>query len=87
MAWIGMIYSSIFALVIAYLIWYTGVQRLGNSHTSLYSNVVPIIAMAIAALVLGEPLTARKITGAAAVLGGLALTRMESARPVPAAEA
>jgi drug/metabolite transporter (DMT)-like permease len=86
-AWVGMIYSSIFALVIAYLIWYTGVQRLGNSHTSLYSNVVPIIAMAIAAFVLGEPLTARKITGAAAVLGGLALTRMEPARPVPAAEA
>ena len=86
-AWIGMIYSSIFALVVAYLIWYTGVQRLGNSHTSLYSNLVPIVAMGIAAIVLGEPLTARKMAGAAAVLAGLALTRVEAGSPPAPVEA
>ncbi|HXE79500.1 MAG TPA: DMT family transporter [Vicinamibacterales bacterium] len=83
MAWVGMIYSSVFALVVAYLIWYTGVQHLGNSHTSLYSNVVPIVAMAIAAVVLGEPLTLRKIAGAGAVLAGLALTRVETGSRPP----
>lgn len=87
MAWVGMIYSSVFALVVAYLIWYTGVQRLGNSHTSLYSNVVPIVAMAIAAMVLGEPLTLRKMAGAAAVLAGLALTRVETGSPPTPVEA
>jgi drug/metabolite transporter (DMT)-like permease len=87
MAWVGMIYSSVFALVIAYLIWYTGVQHLGNSHTSLYSNVVPIIAMAIAAVVLGEPVTVQKIGGAAAVLAGLALTRVETGSPPSPVEA
>lgn len=87
MAWIGMIYSSVFALVVAYLIWYTGVQHLGNSHTSLYSNLVPIVAMAIAALVLGEPLTMRKMAGAAAVLAGLALTRVQTGSPPAPVEA
>ena len=87
MAWIGMIYSSIFALVVAYLIWYTGVQRLGNSHTSLYSNLVPIVAMGVAAIVLGEPFTARKMVGAAAVLTGLALTRVEAGSPPPPVDA
>ena len=87
LAWAGLIYSSVFALVIAYLIWYTGVHHLGNSHTSLYSNVVPIIAMGIAAVVLGEPLTMRKFAGAAAVLAGLALTRIESGSAPAAVEA
>jgi drug/metabolite transporter (DMT)-like permease len=77
MAWVGMVYSAVFALVVAYLIWYTAVQRMGNSRTSLYSNVVPLVAMTIAALTIGEPLTPRKIAGAAAVLAGLVLTRVE----------
>ena len=85
MAWVGMVYSAVFALVVAYLIWYTAVQRIGNSRTSLYSNVVPLVAMTIAALTIAEPLTARKIAGAAAVLVGLALTRVETR--VPPAEA
>jgi drug/metabolite transporter (DMT)-like permease len=85
MAWVGMVYSAVLALVVAYLIWYTAVQRIGNSRTSLYSNVVPLVAMAIAALTIGEPLTARKIAGAVAVLAGLALTRVEP--KVPPAEA
>lgn len=86
-AWIGLVYSAVFALVVAYLIWYTAVLRLGNSRTSLYSNVVPLVAMFVAAVTLGEPLTARKLTGAALVLVGLALTRVESRPTAPAAEA
>ncbi len=86
-AWIGMIYSAVFALVVAYLIWYTAVQRLGNSRTSLYSNVVPLVAMGVAALTIGEPLTVRKLLGAVAVLTGLALTRVELRPANPPAEA
>ena len=63
-AWVLLVYSAVFALVVAYLIWYTAVQRVGNNRTSIYSNVVPLVAMAVAAAVLGEPITARKIAGA-----------------------
>jgi len=84
-AWVGLAYSAVFALVVAYLIWYTAVQRVGSSHTSIYSNVVPLVAMIVAAVGLGEPLTAPKVMGAAAILGGVALTRMEvRAAPVEA---
>ena len=41
--------SSLLALNVAYLIWYTGVQRIGAARTSMYSNVVPIVAMSVAA--------------------------------------
>jgi drug/metabolite transporter (DMT)-like permease len=73
--WASLLLSALLALNVAYLIWYIGVQRIGPSRTSVYSNVVPIIAMAVAALWLGEPLTRTKIIGAAAVLTGVALTR------------
>jgi drug/metabolite transporter (DMT)-like permease len=76
-AWVLLAYSAVFALVVAYLIWYTAVQRVGNSRTSIYSNVVPLVAMAVAALVLGEPFSARKIAGAFAILASVALTRLE----------
>jgi drug/metabolite transporter (DMT)-like permease len=82
-AWAGVVYSAVFSLVIAYVIWYTAVQRVGSGHTAVYSNVVPLVAMATAALVLREPLTGAKIGGAAAVLTGVALTRLDLAPPEP----
>ena len=78
-AWAGIIYSALFSLVAAYVIWYTAVQKLGGGHTSMYSNIVPMVAMAVAAIGLGEPLTATKLVGASAILSGVALTRLERA--------
>jgi drug/metabolite transporter (DMT)-like permease len=75
--WIGLAYSAVFALGIAYLIWYTAVQKVGNSRTSIYSNVVPLVAMSVAAIFLAEPITWRQLAGAAAILGGVAVTRLE----------
>jgi drug/metabolite transporter (DMT)-like permease len=80
-AWAGIAYSALFSLVAAYVIWYTAVREVGGGHTAIYSNVVPLVAMAIAAVVLHEPLTPLKIGGAAAVLGGVALTRLDVGRP------
>ena len=77
--WVGIIYSALFSLVAAYVIWYTAVQKLGGGRTSMYSNFVPMVAMTMAAIVLGEPLTATKLVGASAILSGVALTRLERA--------
>ncbi len=68
----------------AYLIWYTAVQRIGNLRTSVYSNVTPVVAMSVAAVFLGEHLTPGKVAGAAAILGGVAATRVFSRRPAEA---
>jgi drug/metabolite transporter (DMT)-like permease len=84
-AWAGIVYSGLFSLVAAYVIWYTAVREVGGGHTAIYSNVVPLVAMAIAAVVVPEPLTPLKIGGAAAVLGGVALTRLDVGGPGPKA--
>jgi drug/metabolite transporter (DMT)-like permease len=82
-AWASMGYSGLFALCVAYTIWYAAVRQIGSARTSVYSNVIPLVAMATAVIFVGEPLGLRKIIGAAAVLTGVALTRVvEPSRPV-----
>jgi drug/metabolite transporter (DMT)-like permease len=88
-AWASLVLSAVLALNVAYLIWYTSVQRIGNIRTSAYSNIIPLVAMSVATVALGEALTAWKIAGAAAILGGVAITRAASrtrAEPDPPAE-
>ena len=81
--WAGILYSAVFSLVAAYVIWYTAVRELGSSHTAIYQNVVPIVAMIVATFFLHEPMTAVKVYGAIAVLAGVLLTRLESADSEP----
>jgi drug/metabolite transporter (DMT)-like permease len=84
-AWTALTLSALLALFVAYVIWYTAVQTIGSTRTSMYSNVTPLVAMTVAAIWLGELITIRKVIGAAAVIAGLAITRLER-QPLPPAE-
>ena len=75
-SWLSLVFSAVFALYAAYLIWYTSVQRVGNIRTSVFSNLLPVLSMSIAAVWLGERITLAEVSGAAAILGGVALTRL-----------
>jgi len=46
----------------------------------VYSNLLPIVAMLTAYVWLGEPIRPATMAGAAAVLAGVALTRLGQAR-------
>ncbi len=81
--WSVMVYSAVFALCLSYTIWYAAVREIGSARTSVYSNLVPVFAMAAAAIFLHEPLGVRKILGASAVLVGVALTRVKLTNPNP----
>ena len=84
--WLAIAYSSLLSLNVAYLIWYTSVQRIGNVRTSAWSNLIPLVALASAAAFLDEPIGGSKLVGAMAILGGVALTRaMTPARVDPPA--
>jgi drug/metabolite transporter (DMT)-like permease len=80
------IYSALFALCVAYTIWYVAVRRIGSARTSAYSNLIPVVAMVTAVLFLGEPIELRKAIGAAAVLAGVAFTRAGSKMDMPPEE-
>lgn len=78
--WGALVFSGVLALNVSYLIWYVAVRQIGPSRTAIVSNLVPLVAMVVAALWLGEPITAAKTAGAAAVLGGVVLTRLGAHR-------
>ena len=74
--WVAVAYSSVFALVIAYLFWYRGISVLGPTRASMYSNLQPLVAMIAAWALLGEIPRAMQVMGAACIIGGLLLTRL-----------
>lgn len=74
-AWGGVLFSGLFALAIAYLLWYRGVQRIGASRTAVYSNLVPVVALITAWIWLGEVPSAVQLSGAVVILGGIWLAR------------
>lgn len=78
-SWTLMALSSLLALAFAYMVWYTAVQRIGSSRTAIYSNLTPIVAIAVAAVWLGEPVTLVQLAGAATILTGLFITRFAPA--------
>lgn len=75
-AWTAMAFSGLFALCVSYVIWYTSIQRLGNTRTAIYSNMVPVAGLLVAWAALGEPIGALKVAGATAIVAGVALTRI-----------
>jgi drug/metabolite transporter (DMT)-like permease len=73
--WAAVLYSGLFALVIAYLFWYRGVRVIGPTRTAMYSNLQPIIAVLVAWAMLGETPTIWQGIGAVSIMSGLVLTR------------
>ncbi len=74
-AWLALAYSFGAALVFGYSAWYYGVQRIGNTRTSVYSNMVPLVALLVAYFYLGEKIGPLQALGAAIIIIGVYTTR------------
>ena len=74
--WLGVTYAGLLSIGLAYLIWYRGVQRLGNTKTAAYSNLVPVAALITAWVWLGEVPTRLQLLGATIILIGLTVARL-----------
>lgn len=74
-AWLGVVYAGVFAIGIAYLLWYQGVRRIGQNRTSVYQNLVPVLALFSAWLWLSEIPTAQQLLGAGVILSGVVVAR------------
>ena len=79
LSWLLMTASSLLALALSYMIWYTAVQKIGSARTAVYSNLTPIVAMVVAAVWLGERIGGQQLLGAALILSGIAVTRLNAA--------
>ena len=87
-AWAGLVYSGLFAIALAYLIWSYGVRKIGSTRTAIYSNITPVVALLVAWPALGESPTLGQLAGAAVIFSGVYLVRhgMIPIAPVEAIE-
>jgi drug/metabolite transporter (DMT)-like permease len=58
---------------LAYLIFYSIIQQLGAARASMVTYVIPPIGVALGALFLDEPVDMRLVTGAAMIVGSVAI--------------
>lgn len=76
LGWIALVVSGALAVGLAYVIWYHGVEHLGSARTAVFSNTVPVVALATAWLTLGEVPGTLQLVGAGLIVGGVLLTRL-----------
>jgi drug/metabolite transporter (DMT)-like permease len=86
---VALAYSSIVSGVIATMIWFILVRRIGGTRAASFHFLNPFLGVMIASAVLGEHVTARDLVGVAIIMAGILavqLARAAPPSPVPAAE-
>ena len=69
--WLSVAYYGLFVTVLAYLFWFAGITRVSASTAGVFTGLMPVSALALSALVLGEPLRFAHMAGCALVLAGI----------------
>jgi drug/metabolite transporter (DMT)-like permease len=75
--------AAIVSTVIAVSTFFAGLARLGAARTSVISTLEPVVTVGLAALLLGERLSALQAAGGALVLAGALLIAVEPERAPP----
>jgi len=70
-----LLYSALFAIALAYIIWNHGVRKLGSTKTAVFGYITPLVAMLVAWPTLGEIPTLGQMAGAVVTISGLYLVR------------
>jgi drug/metabolite transporter (DMT)-like permease len=73
--WAAMAYAANGAIVVAYLIYYHGLKKIGATRTSLYANFQPFVAILVAWQFQNDRPTFWQIMGFFCITGGLLLAR------------
>ncbi|HMQ31602.1 MAG TPA: EamA family transporter [Chloroflexaceae bacterium] len=76
-AWVGLAYSTVLGVVVAYLLWNNSVRVAGSNKTAIYGTAIPLVATLVAWPVLGEAPTLIQGVGAALIVTGVLLTRRQ----------
>jgi drug/metabolite transporter (DMT)-like permease len=79
-AYMAVLYMSIFASVIGYLVQQISIREIGPARTAIFINLVPIFSIILAVLVLHEKLEVIKLFTALIIIAGVFLCQMEGLR-------
>ena len=74
------VYYAVVPGVLGFWLWFAGSSRLAGAEASLMTAVMPVSALALAALVLGERITVWQVGGCALVLLAVVATALPGRR-------
>ncbi|MBI5267785.1 MAG: DMT family transporter, partial [candidate division Zixibacteria bacterium] len=84
-AWLSVIYMAIGTSVAAYILWIWVLKHISASRLAVFSNFQPIIATAVAFVMLGERPELSFYAGGAIVLAGVLITEIGNEKSGPEA--
>jgi drug/metabolite transporter (DMT)-like permease len=73
--WLLCAFAVVGPLVVANLLWFGGISRVGPSRASVFANLQPFLAAVFSLLILSEPLTRVQVAGGLAIAGGILVSR------------
>jgi drug/metabolite transporter (DMT)-like permease len=71
--WIAIIAIALISTVLAFVTFFAGLKRIGPTSASTLSTFEPIVAVVLAAIVLGETISPVQVLGGALILAAVAL--------------
>ena len=74
--WANLTYLGVFGTVLGFVWYYEGIRVIGPARASLFINFVPVSAIFLAHLILGEPLAPSLLVGALLVVTGVTLNQL-----------
>jgi drug/metabolite transporter (DMT)-like permease len=79
LAWSALVYSTLIAFVLTYVLWFTAIGRVGANRSSIYANLQPFLGAVFAVAVLSETLTLVQVVGGAIIGIGVIVARSRRA--------
>jgi drug/metabolite transporter (DMT)-like permease len=73
--WLALSFAILGPLVLANLLWFGAISRVGPSRASVFANLQPFLAAFFSLLILSESMTRVQILGGLAIAGGILLSR------------
>lgn len=78
--WMALVYLIVFATALGQQAWLYGVQGVGPSRAGVFVNLIPVSALLLSALVLGEQIGIKEVAGIVLILVGVWLVGWQSSR-------
>lgn len=76
----AVVYYALVPTVAGFLLWFAGAARVRGAEAALFTALLPVSALALAAIWLGEVVSGVQMAGAACVLGAVGLTSLDAWR-------
>jgi drug/metabolite transporter (DMT)-like permease len=69
--WMALAYLGIIGTVVAFVWYYEGIQKVGATQTSIFTNLIPVFAVILSVIILKEQVSWYTWLGGAMVIGGV----------------